>query len=77
MRYSKLEILDLFRNHTLLLRNSISDEPSSETQAVWGWEDARYQMMRDYWLKQETAATAVTKDDDDFNIVITTKEKHR
>ena len=58
MRYSNLEALDIMINHIQNLRRSLPGEPSPETLAAWRLEDARRQMLRDYYAQQE--------DPDDF-----------
>lgn len=78
MEYNKIQVLDRLKRYTTNIRKSISGEPTPETQAIWNWEDARYRMMRELYLRQQMAAAeAADDDDDDFNIIITTKEKHK
>lgn len=51
MEYSKIQVLDRLKRYTTNIRKSISGEPTPETQAIWNWEDARYRMMRELYLR--------------------------
>ena len=53
MNYSKLELLEMQIRHTQDLRRSLSSEPSAETLAAWRLDDARNEIMRRYYARQE------------------------
>lgn len=75
---NRIETFDLLKRNAMKLRRSIPGDPTPEMQAIQLWEDARYRMTREYLLRKQRAAAEVAEDDDeDFNIVITTKEKHK
>ena len=56
MNYSRLELLEMQIRHTQDLRRSLSGEPSAETFAAWRLEDARNEIMRRYYARQEAGA---------------------
>lgn len=60
-----MNYLETMRRHIQNLRNSISN-PSKETLAAWRLEDARHEMLRDYYSRQE---------DDDFDFGFTSEVK--
>ena len=53
-----IDIIDMMTKHTQDLRSSLAGAPSASTQAAWRLEDARRQVLRDYYAQQE--------DPDDF-----------
>ena len=63
-----IEIFDMMMKHTQNLRRSLSGEPSAATFAAWHLEDARREMLRDFYARQE-------EDDDDFTFDFTSEVK--
>ena len=53
-----IDIIDLMAKHVQDLRSSLASTPSADTQAAWRLQDAKWQMLRDYYAQQE--------DPDDF-----------
>jgi hypothetical protein len=51
------------------LRSSLTGDPSASTQAAWRLEDARRQVLRDYYAQQE--------DPDDFIFEFTSEVKRK
>ena len=52
MNYSKLELFEIQLRHTQDFRRSIPN-PSAATLAAWRLEDARNEIMRKYYARQE------------------------
>ena len=62
-------IIDMMTKHTQDLRSSLTGDSSAATQAAWRLEDARRQMLRDYYARQE--------DPDDFTFDFTSEVKRK
>ena len=60
-----IDIIDMMAKHTQDLRSSLTGDPSASTQAAWRLEDARRQVLRDYYAQQE--------DPDDFTFDFTSE----
>lgn len=50
------ENIDMMMKHTQDLRGSLSGEPSAATLAAWRLDDARNEIMRRYYARQEAGA---------------------
>ena len=70
MNYSNLDIMDMMMKHTQDLRRGLSGEQSAATLATWHLEDARHEMLRDYYARQE-------EDDDSFTFDFTSEVKRK
>lgn len=64
-----IDIIDMMTKHTQNLRSSLTGDPSTSTQAAWRLEDARRQMLRDYYARQE--------DPDGFTFEFTSEVKRK
>ena len=64
-----IDIINMMAKHTQDLRSSLTGDPSADTQAAWRLEDARRQMLRDYYAQQE--------DPDDFIFEFTSEVKRK
>ena len=53
MNYSRLELLEMQIRHTQELRRCLAGEESAATLAEWRLEDARNEIMRRYYARQE------------------------
>ena len=69
MNYSNLDIMDMMMKHTQDLRQSIPNPPAA-TLAAWHLDDARHEMLRDYYARQED-------DDDGFTFEFTSEVKRK
>ena len=66
---NNIDIIDLMAKHVQDLRSSLTGAPSADTQAAWRLDDARRQMLRDYYTRQE--------DPDDFTFDFTSEVKRK
>ena len=64
-----IDIIDLMAKHVQDLRSSLTGAPSADTQAAWRFDDARRQMLRDYYARKE--------DPDDFTFDFTSEVKRK
>ena len=60
-----IDVIDMMAKHTQDLRSTLTDAPSADTLAAWRIDDARRQMLRDYYARQE--------DPDDFTFEFTSE----
>ena len=64
-----IDVIDMMAKHTQDLRSSLAGAPSASTQAAWRLEDARRQVLRDYYAQQE--------DPDDFTFDFSSEVKRK
>ena len=64
-----IDIIDMMAKHTQDLRQSISD-PSASTLSAWRLEDARHEMLRNFYASQE-------EDDGYFTFDFTSEVKRK
>ena len=53
MNYSNFELLEMQIRHTQELRRCLGGEPSADTLAAWRLDEARNEIMRRYYARQE------------------------
>ena len=64
-----IDIIDMMTKHTQDLRRSIPN-PSAATLSAWRLEDARHEMLSNFYASQEA-------DDDDFTFDFTSEVKRK